>query len=156
MLTFYRKKSERVITYTIIYEKVSDTSFPKGYFYTHIPSLDLTTHGLEIEGAKKAAEDLLKIMSLTKLKKYKKDILKIASLHGAKNIKVFGSVARGEQNQNSDIDFVVEMEKGKTVLNRIALMQDLKKLLGQEVDVVTYKSLREKIKHDIIKDAVEL
>ncbi len=95
-------------------------------------------------------------MSLTKLKKYKKDILKIASLHGAKNIKVFGSVARGEQNQNSDIDFVVEMEKGKTVLNRIALMQDLKKLLGQEVDVVTYKSLREKIKHDIIKDAVEL
>ena len=95
-------------------------------------------------------------MSLTKLKKYKKEILKIASLHGVKNIKVFGSVARGEQNQNSDIDFVVEMKKGKTILNRIALMQDLKNLLGQEVDVVTYKSLRERIKQDIIKDSVEI
>ncbi|HKJ82085.1 MAG TPA: type II toxin-antitoxin system HicB family antitoxin [Ignavibacteriaceae bacterium] len=49
------------MTYTIIYEKVSDTSFPKGYFYAHIPTLDLTTHGLGIEGAKKAAEELLKI-----------------------------------------------------------------------------------------------
>ncbi len=95
-------------------------------------------------------------MSLSKLKKYKKDILKIASLHGAKNIKVFGSVARGEQDQNSDIDFIVEMEKGKTILNRIALMQDLKNLLGQEVDVVTYKSLRERVKQEIIKDAIEL
>ncbi len=95
-------------------------------------------------------------MSLPKFKKYKKDSLEIASLHGTKNVKVFGSVARGEQRQNSDIDFVVEMEKGKTILNRIALMQDLKNLLGQEVDVVTYKSLRERIKQDIIKDAVEL
>ena len=69
---------------------------------------------------------------------------------------MFGSVARGEQRLNSDIDFVVEMEEGKTVLNRIALIQDLTKLLGEEVDVVTYNSLREKIKHYVIKDAVEL
>ena len=95
-------------------------------------------------------------MDITKLKEYKNDILRIAFLHGAKNIKIFGSVARGEQNQNSDVDFIVEMEKGKTVLNRIALMQDLKKLLGQDVDVVTYKSLKEKIKNSLIKDAVEL
>jgi len=95
-------------------------------------------------------------MTITKLKEYKNDILKIALLHGAKNIKVFGSVARGEQNQNSDVDFVVEMSKGKTVLNRIALMQDLKKLLGQDVDVVTYKSLKEKVRSSLIKDAVEL
>ncbi len=95
-------------------------------------------------------------MTINKLKEYKNDILRIALLHGAKNIKVFGSVARGEENQNSDVDFVVEMGKGKTVLNRIALMQDLKKLLGQEVDVVTYKSLREKIKNDLIRDAIDL
>ncbi len=95
-------------------------------------------------------------MTITKLKEYKNDILRIAFLHGAKNIKIFGSVARGEQNQNSDVDFVVEMEKGKTVLNRIALMQDLKELLGQDVDVVTYKSLKEKIKNSLIKDAIEL
>ena len=95
-------------------------------------------------------------MTITKLKEYKNDILRIAFLHGAKNIKIFGSVAGGEQNQDSDVDFVVEMQKGKTVLNRIALMQDLKKLLSQDVDVVTYKSLKEKTRNSLIKDAVEL
>ncbi len=49
------------MTYTIIYEKINDTSFPKGYYYAHIPAFDLTTHGLGIEGAKKAAEELLQI-----------------------------------------------------------------------------------------------
>jgi len=49
------------MTYTIIYEKISDSSFPEGYYYAHIPAFDLTTHGLGIEGAKSAAEDLLKI-----------------------------------------------------------------------------------------------
>ncbi|MHB1687477.1 MAG: hypothetical protein ACYCVH_08890 [Ignavibacteriaceae bacterium] len=47
------------MTYTIIYEKVSDASFPKGYFYAHIPSLDLTTHGLEIEVQKKPLKNCL-------------------------------------------------------------------------------------------------
>jgi len=50
-----------VMTYTIIYEKISDSSFPEGYYYAYIPSFDLTTHGLGIEGAKKAAQELLKI-----------------------------------------------------------------------------------------------
>jgi len=49
------------MTYTIIYESIKDTSFPSGYYYAHIPSLDLTTHGLGIEGAKEAAVDLLKL-----------------------------------------------------------------------------------------------
>ena len=49
------------MTYIIILEKITDGSFPEGYYYAHIPSFDLTTHGPGIEGAKKAAEDLLKI-----------------------------------------------------------------------------------------------
>lgn len=49
------------MTYTIIYEKVKDASFPEGYYYAHIPALYLTTHGLGIEAAKKAAEELLKV-----------------------------------------------------------------------------------------------
>ncbi len=49
------------MTYTIVYEKIKDASFPPGYFYAHIPSLDLTTHGLGIEGAESAAKDLLKL-----------------------------------------------------------------------------------------------
>lgn len=49
------------MTYTIIYEKITDGSSPEGYYYDHIPVLDLTTHGLGIEGAKEAAKDLMKI-----------------------------------------------------------------------------------------------
>lgn len=49
------------MTYTIIYEKISDPSFEEGYFYAHLPALDLTTHGFGIEGAKAAAIDLLKL-----------------------------------------------------------------------------------------------
>lgn len=49
------------MTYTIVYEKIKDASFPPGYFYTQIPSLDLTTHGLGIEGADSTAKDLVEL-----------------------------------------------------------------------------------------------
>ena len=49
------------MTYTIIYEKISEPDFPEGYYYAHIPAFDLTTHGLGIEGAKESAMDLLKL-----------------------------------------------------------------------------------------------
>jgi len=48
------------MTYTVIYEKITDGSLPDGYYYAHLPTLDLTTHGLGIDGAKEAAKDLLK------------------------------------------------------------------------------------------------
>lgn len=47
------------MTYTILFEKITEVNFPEGYFYAHIPSLDLTTHGEGIEGAKSAAKDLI-------------------------------------------------------------------------------------------------
>ncbi|TAK61383.1 MAG: hypothetical protein EPO24_05805 [Bacteroidetes bacterium] len=47
--------------YSVIFEKVNDPSFPKGYYYAHIPELDLTTHGLGIEGAREAVIDLVKL-----------------------------------------------------------------------------------------------
>jgi predicted RNase H-like HicB family nuclease len=49
------------MTYTVVYEKIIDPHFPEGYYYAHIPSLDLTTHGLGIDGAKQAAMDLIKL-----------------------------------------------------------------------------------------------
>ena len=49
------------MNYPVIYEKIEDTDFPKGYYYAHIPTLGLTTHGFGIEGAKSAALDLLKL-----------------------------------------------------------------------------------------------
>ena len=49
------------MTFSVIYERISDRSFPPGYYYAHIPTLDLTTHGLGIEGARDAAKDLLRL-----------------------------------------------------------------------------------------------
>ena len=47
--------------YSIVYEKINDDTLPEGYYYAHVPALDLTTHGLGIEGAKDAALDLIKL-----------------------------------------------------------------------------------------------
>ncbi len=54
------------MTYTVIYEKITDGSLPDGYYYAHLPTLDLTTHGLGVDGAKEAAKDLLKAWILEK------------------------------------------------------------------------------------------
>lgn len=54
------------MTYTVIYERITDGSLPDGYYYAHLPTLDLTTHGLGIDGAKEAAKDLLKEWILEK------------------------------------------------------------------------------------------
>jgi len=56
---FCLRKSELVMTYSIIYEKISDPSFEEGYYYAHLPALFLMTHGFGFEGAKAAASGLL-------------------------------------------------------------------------------------------------
>ena len=52
--------------YSILYEAINDPGFPPGYFYAHIPTLDLTTHGLGIDGAKAAAQELIRVWIETK------------------------------------------------------------------------------------------
>jgi predicted nucleotidyltransferase len=63
------------------------------------------------------------------------EILKIAAQYGASNVRIFGSVARGEATADSDIDFLMDIQAGRSLLNRIALIQDLEDLLGCKVDV---------------------
>ena len=70
------------------------------------------------------------------------EILRLAETHGARNVHVFGSVARGESRQDGDVDFLVQFEKGRTLLDLIGLKLDLQDLLGSSVDVVTPNSLR--------------
>lgn len=95
-------------------------------------------------------------MQLTELHQFKSEILSVADKFGAKNIKVFGSVARGEAEDDSDIDFLVEMDKGKTLLDRIAFRQELRRILGCEVDVISIKAVKERIKENILREAVSL
>ena len=70
------------------------------------------------------------------------DILRLAEAHGARNIRVFGSVARAENREDSDVDLLVEFDTGKTLLDLIGLKLDLEILLGAKVEVVTPNSLR--------------
>jgi predicted nucleotidyltransferase len=65
------------------------------------------------------------------------DIRAIAERHGARRLRVFGSVARGESRPDSDIDFLVEFEPGRSLLDQAALLLDLQDLLGLKVDVVS-------------------
>ena len=80
----------------------------------------------------------------------------IAARHGARNIRIFGSVARGEADSKSDIDFLVDMEPGRSLFDLGGLYMDLRNLLGRDIDVVTEKGLRERIRDRVLKEAVPL
>lgn len=69
-------------------------------------------------------------------------ILTLGQKHGARSIRVFGSVARGDNRETSDVDFLVEFEQGRNLFDLIDLRLDLRDLLGVEVDIVTPNSLR--------------
>ena len=81
------------------------------------------------------------------------DILRIAMSHGARNIRVFGSAARGEDLPDSDLDLLVEMDAGRSLLDLIALGQDLEELLERKVDVLTDTSVHPAIRPRILADA---
>jgi predicted nucleotidyltransferase len=75
-------------------------------------------------------------MTLNRLREKRAQILSLAAARGARDIRVFGSVARGEARPGSDIDLVVEMEPGRNVLDLSELMVDLEEELGRRVDVI--------------------
>ena len=83
----------------------------------------------------------------------REDILRIAASHGARNVRVFGSVVRGEAGENSDIDLLVELEQGRSLLDQAGLMVELEELLGRKVDVVTEQGLYWLLRRRILKEA---
>jgi len=96
-------------------------------------------------------------MSLhTELLERRDEILMIATRHGARTVRVFGSVARGEETPASDLDLLVEFEPGRSLLDHTALAQDLEDLLGRKVDVVTEKGLHWYIRDRVCREAVPL
>ena len=76
--------------------------------------------------------------------------------HRGRSIAVFGSVARGDERPSSDIDFLVEMEPGARPFEILALGADLEELLGVSVDVGTPDSLRERVRDEVLAEAVPL
>ncbi|PSB46743.1 nucleotidyltransferase [Cyanosarcina cf. burmensis CCALA 770] len=90
------------------------------------------------------------------LQKRREDILRIAAQHGASHVRIFGSVARGEAKPDSDVDFLVELEPSRSLLDRVALIQDLEDLLGRKVDVATDRGLRQCLRDRILNEALLL
>ena len=96
-------------------------------------------------------------MSLNELLQEKReDILSIATRRGASNVRIFGSVARGEADSKSDIDILVDLEPGRSLLDLGGLLMDLQDLLGHNVDVVTERGLRERIRERVLREAIPL
>jgi predicted nucleotidyltransferase len=88
------------------------------------------------------------------LREKRAEILRVASRHGASDVRVFGSVARGEADRESDIDFLVELETGRSLLDLGGLQMELESLLGRRVDVVTERGLKARIRERVLREAV--
>ena len=84
------------------------------------------------------------------------EILGLARNRGAHNLRVFGSVARGEAKQGSDLDLLVEWEPGRSLLDHAGLVQDLEELLGMKVHIGTEKSLHWYVRDRILREATPL
>jgi predicted nucleotidyltransferase len=96
-------------------------------------------------------------MTITELRAASKpEILRLAARYGARNVRVFGSVVRGESDEQSDVDFLVDLEPGRDLFDLGGFLIALEQLLGRPVDVVTEKGLRPRIRDQVRASAVEL
>jgi predicted nucleotidyltransferase len=84
------------------------------------------------------------------------EILSIARKRGAHNVRLFGSVIRGEADAASDVDFLVDLDEGRSLFDLGGLLSDLEALLGRSVDVVTTAGLRARIRDNVLRDAQAL
>jgi len=94
------------------------------------------------------------LVTLDTLRSRRTDILQLARAHGASNVRVFGSVARGEATDRSDVDLLVDMDAGRSMLDLCALEEDLERMLGRPVEIGT--SLYPTIRDCVLREAVAL
>jgi uncharacterized protein len=94
--------------------------------------------------------------ALADLRRRRAEILAAAAARGARRVRVFGSVARGDASASSDVDFLVDLEDGRSLFDLGGLLMDLRDLLGCEVDVTTEAGLRPQIAPRVLSDAIDL
>ncbi|MCF6235475.1 MAG: nucleotidyltransferase family protein [Gammaproteobacteria bacterium] len=95
-------------------------------------------------------------VTLEKLQSYKSEISRIAANYHANNIRVFGSVVRGESYENSDIDLLVTFQSGASLLDQAGLISELEGMLGTTVDVVSDRALNRHLSTKILNEAQPL
>ena len=86
----------------------------------------------------------------------REEIIRIAAMCGAANVRVFGSVARGQSDEQIDVDFLVDLDPGRSLLDLARLQRKLEALLAAKVDVVSARGLRDRVRETIDRDAVPL
>jgi predicted nucleotidyltransferase len=95
-------------------------------------------------------------IDLPRLRDRREEILRYAAEHGARNVRVFGSTARGDTDAASDVDLLVEMEPGRSLVDLVGLWQDLEELLGTQVDVLSDGGVSPHLRERIYAEAVPL
>ena len=90
------------------------------------------------------------------LQQQKSSILDIANYYHATNIRVFGSVAHGEEREDSDIDLLVDFLPGSTLLDQVGLIDALSTTLGRKVDIVSERALNKHLRQRVLQEAVAL
>jgi predicted nucleotidyltransferase len=97
------------------------------------------------------------MVTLDSLRRDKKaEIVRLAAMRGCRNVRVFGSVATGENRPDSDVDFLVDLEPGHTIFDLAKFLGDLRELLGTEIDVVESRSLHPYIRDRVLAKAIGL
>lgn len=95
-------------------------------------------------------------MNLNRLLELKDSILAIAASNGAEDVRIFGSAARNEAGPQSDVDVLIRLANGRSLLDIVAFKQDMEELLGCEVHVVTERSVSPYMKEEVLREAVRL
>ncbi|MBI5750885.1 MAG: nucleotidyltransferase family protein [Hydrogenophilales bacterium] len=94
--------------------------------------------------------------TLIALRNIRQEILAIAARHGAHNVRLFGSVARGDDTTDSDVDILVSMESGRSLYDLIGFQQEIENLLGRHTDVLTENGINRHLKNKILGEATPL
>ncbi len=93
------------------------------------------------------------MLTLETLKQRREEILQVAERWGAHNLRIFGSLARGEAGPDSDIDFLVELDPERSLLDQGGLLMDLQDLLGENIDLVTENGLSGRFRERVLTEA---
>jgi predicted nucleotidyltransferase len=96
------------------------------------------------------------MVTMADMKTRRDEILRVVAAHGGHDLRVFGSVARGDVTEGSDIDLLVRLNSDCSLIDHIALKHDLEDLLGQKVDLVTEDALHRLVRDRILKEAVAI